>query len=297
MGRQPGRDRRGTQRRGGRRKELDLVLKRFSSNYQGENIMTITRKVAFITGAAQGIGEAIAVRLAKDGFAIACADLNFGAASTLADRIKADGGAAFAVRVDVGDRDSVFRAVDEAAEVLGGMDVVINNAGVAPITPIEDIDYDLYRRTFDINVGGVLWGIQAATKAFKRLGHGGKIINSCSQAGQVGNPDLAVYSGTKFAVRGITQTAARDLATLGITVNAYCPGIVNTPMMQKVAQDLADNNGKPYAWGMEQFAQHITLKRISEPSDVAACVSFLAGPDSDYMTGQAVVIDGGMVFN
>jgi meso-butanediol dehydrogenase/(S,S)-butanediol dehydrogenase/diacetyl reductase len=257
----------------------------------------VSGKVAFITGAGQGIGEAIALRLSQDGFAVACADINLAGVSAVAERLIAAGGKACAVAVNVTDRDSVFAAVAEAVEKLGGLDVVINNAGVAPITPIEDITPEIYRTCFDVNVGGVLWGTQAAVKAFKELGHGGKIINACSQAGQVGNPDLAVYSGTKFAVRGITQTTARDLASLGITVNAYCPGIVNTPMMQKVAQDLADNNGEPFEWGMEQFAKNITLKRVSEPSDVAACVSFLAGPDSDYMTGQAVVIDGGMVFN
>lgn len=257
----------------------------------------VTGKVAFITGAARGIGEAISLRLADDGFAIACADLNTADAQVVVDKIVDLGGRAAAISVDVGDRGSVFSAVDEAVRILGGLDVVINNAGVAPITPIEDITPEIYRRTFDINVGGVLWGIQAAVKAFKALGHGGKIISACSQAGQVGNPDLAVYSGTKFAVRGITQTAARDLAQHGITVNAYCPGIVDTPMMQKVAQDLADNNNQPYEWGMEQFAKNIALKRVSQPKDVAACVSFLAGPDSDYMTGQAVIIDGGMVYN
>lgn len=256
-----------------------------------------SKKVAFITGAGQGIGEAIAIRLANDGFAVACADMNKATAQAVADKITAAGGTACMVEVNVADRDSVFAAVDSAVEQLGGLDVVINNAGVAPITPIEDITVDIYRRTFDINVGGVLWGIQAAVKAFKKLGHGGKIISACSQAGQVGNPELAIYCGTKFAVRGITQTAARDLAPLGITVNAYCPGIVNTPMMQKVAQDLADNAGESFEWGMEQFAKNITLKRVSEPSDVASCVAFLAGPDSNYMTGQAVIIDGGMVFN
>jgi len=257
----------------------------------------VTGKTVFVTGAAQGIGEAIAFRLAADGFAVACADMNVGAAEAVAARLEASGASACAIAVDVADRQSVFAAVEQAADRFGGLDVLINNAGVAPITPIEGIDYDLYRRAFDINVGGVLWGIQAATKSFKQLGHGGKIINACSQAGQVGNPDLAVYCGTKFAVRGITQTAARDLAHLGITVNAYCPGIVDTPMMQKVASDLATNNGQPFEWGMEQFAKNITLKRVSKPADVAACVSFLAGPDSDYMTGQAVIIDGGMVFN
>lgn len=254
-------------------------------------------KVAFVTGAGQGIGEAIALRLAADGFAVGCADMNIETANLVAEKIKKEGGRALAVKVDVADRDDVFRAVQETVDGLGDLHVVINNAGIAPIAPIETITPDIYRKCFDINVGGVLWGIQAAVKAFKALGHDGKIISASSQAGHVGNPDLAVYGGTKFAVRGITQTAARELAPLGITVNAYCPGIVDTPMMRKVAQDVADNANQSVEWGMEQFAQHITLKRLSQPKDVAACVSFLSGPDSDYMTGQAVIIDGGMVFN
>lgn len=257
----------------------------------------INRKVAFVTGAGQGIGEAIALRLASDGFAVACADMNIETAQQVAEKIQQNGGKAIAIKVDVADRDDVFKAVQDAVDGLGDLHVVINNAGIAPITPIETITPEIYKRTFDINVGGVLWGIQAAVQAFKKLGHGGKIISASSQAGQVGNPDLAVYGGTKFAVRGITQTAAKELAHLGITVNAYCPGIVNTPMMRKVAQDVADNANQSFEWGMEQFAQHITLKRLSQPEDVAACVSFLSGPDSDYMTGQAVIIDGGMVFN
>jgi len=257
----------------------------------------VSGKVAFVTGAGQGIGEAIALRLSADGFSIAVADTNMMSAQSVVDKIVAAGGKANVFKVDVADRDSVFAAVADAAEKLGGLDVVVNNAGIAPITPIEDITPDVYRRAFDINVGGVLWGIQAAVKTFKALGNGGKIISAASQAGHIGNPELAVYSGTKFAVRGITQSAARDLAALGITVNAYAPGIVNTPMMQKVAQDVADNAGEPFEWGMEQFAKNITLKRMSEPSDVAAVVSFLAGPDSDYITGQSIVVDGGMVFS
>lgn len=254
-------------------------------------------KVAFVTGAGQGIGEAIALRLAADGFAVACADMNIETARQVAEKISQGGGKAVAISVDVADRDNVFAAVREAVAVLGDLQVVINNAGIAPIAPIEAITPEVYRKTFDINVGGVLWGIQAAVEAFRKLGHGGKIISASSQAGHIGNPDLAVYGGTKFAVRGITQTAARELAPLGITVNAYCPGIVDTPMMRKVAKDVADNANQSVEWGMEQFAQHITLKRLSKAEDVAACVSFLSGPDSDYMTGQAVIIDGGMVFN
>lgn len=257
----------------------------------------VAGKVAFVTGGGQGIGEAICRRLAEDGFKIGVADYNSETAEKVAQSLRDAGHEALAVKVDVSDRDQVFAAVNEVKDYFGDFNVIVNNAGLGPQTPIDTIDYDLFRKVYDVNVGGVFWGIQAATEAFESLNHGGKIINASSQAGQVGNPGLALYSSTKFAVRGVTQTAARDLAEKGITVNAYCPGIVKTPMMEDIAQKTADEAGKPYEWGMEQFAQHIALKRLSEPSDVAACVSYLAGPDSDYMTGQALIIDGGMVFN
>jgi meso-butanediol dehydrogenase/(S,S)-butanediol dehydrogenase/diacetyl reductase len=143
----------------------------------------------------------------------------------------------------------------------------------------------------------VVWGIQAATKAFKKLGHGGKIISAASQAGHVGNPGIGLYSATKFAVRGLSQTAARDLAQYGITVNTYAPGIVKTPLTEDLARKTAESAGKPEEWVWHQFTQGITLDRLSEPEDVAAVVSFLSGPDSDYITGQSILVDGGMVFN
>lgn len=139
-----------------------------------------------------------------------------------------------AVKVDVSDRDQVFAAVEQARKTLGGFDVIVNNAGVAPSTPIESITPEIVDKVYNINVKGVIWGIRAAVEAFKKEGHGGKIINACSRAGHVGNPELAVYSSSKFAVRGLTQTAARDLAPLGITVNGYCPGIVKTPMWAEI---------------------------------------------------------------
>lgn len=256
-----------------------------------------TNKVAFITGAGQGIGKAIAERLSKDGFSVAIADFNMDTASEVAKEINENNGTAVAIKVDVANQEDVFKAVDQCVEKLGGLDVMVNNAGIGPTTPLESITPELFDRVFHINVAGTIWGTQAAVKAFKKLGHGGKIINASSQAGHVGNPELTVYSGSKFAIRGITQVTARDLAPLGITVNAFCPGIVKTPMMNDIAQEVADNAGKSFEWGMEQFAQNITLKRLSEPEDVAACVSYLAGPDSNYMTGQSLLIDGGMVFN
>ncbi|HBV40559.1 MAG TPA: (S)-acetoin forming diacetyl reductase [Erwinia sp.] len=254
-------------------------------------------KVALVTGSGQGIGKAIALRLAKDGFAVAVADYNSQTARQVADEIVSAGGKAMAITVDVSKRDQVIAAVEQSRKELGGFDVIVNNAGIAPTTPIEEITAEMVDKVYDINVKGVIWGMQAAIQAFKAEGHGGKIINACSQAGHVGNPELAVYSSSKFAVRGLTQTAARDLAALGITVNAFCPGIVKTPMWDEIDRQVSEAAGKPLGYGTAEFAKRITLGRLSEPEDVSACVSFLAGPDSDYMTGQSLLIDGGMVFN
>lgn len=254
-------------------------------------------KVALVTGAGQGIGAAIATRLANDGFAVAVADMNTETANKVAEKINSNGGRALPIVVNVAERDNVFEAVRTTIQELGGLDVLVNNAGLGTTTPIDTITPEQFDKVYHVNVGGVLWGIQAATEAFKKLGHGGKIINATSQAGVVGNPNLALYSGTKFAVRGITQVAARDLADFGITVNAYAPGIVRTPMMMDIAHEVGQNAGKDDEWGMQQFAKDITLKRLSEPEDVAAAVSFLAGPDSNYVTGQTIIVDGGMQFH
>lgn len=254
-------------------------------------------RVALVTGAGQGIGAAIALRLARDGFAVAVTDYNIATAQQVADRIVGGGGRAIALQVDVSQRDRVFQVVEEARQALGGFDVLVNNAGVAPTTPISEITEETVDKVYNVNVKGVIWGIQAAVEAFAAESHGGKIINACSQAGHVGNPDLAVYSSSKFAVRGLTQTAAKDLAAKGITVNAYCPGIVKTPMWDAIDQQISQTAGKAAGYATQEFARRITLGRLSEPEDVAACVSFLAGPDSDYMTGQSLLIDGGMVFN
>ncbi|WP_432737656.1 (S)-acetoin forming diacetyl reductase [Pediococcus pentosaceus] len=254
-------------------------------------------KVALVTGAGQGIGAAIATRLANDGFAVAVADMNTETANKVAEKINSNGGRALSIVVNVAERDNVFEAVRTTIQELGGLDVLVNNAGLGPTTPIDTITPEQFDKVYHVNVGGVLWGIQAATEAFKKLGHGGKIINATSQAGVVGNPNLALYSGTKFAVRGITQVAARDLAGFGITVNAYAPGIVRTPMMMDIAHEVGQNAGKDDEWGMQQFAKDITLKRLLEPEDVAAAVSFLAGPDSNYVTGQTIIVDGGMQFH
>ena len=254
-------------------------------------------KVAFVTGGAQGIGEAISKRLSNDGFAIAVADLNVENASKVATEITNNGGKAIGVQLDVADRDAFFAAIKQAVDQLGRLDVLVNNAGLGPTTPLDTITPEQFDKVYHVNVAGDIWGMQAAIEQFLKQGTGGKIINATSQAGVVGNPNLTLYSGTKFAVRGITQVVARDYAEQGITVNAYAPGIVKTPMMFDIAHQVGKNAGKDDEWGMQTFAKDIAMKRLSEPEDVAAGVSFLAGPDSNYITGQTLEVDGGMQFH
>ena len=259
--------------------------------------MSNTKKVAVVTGAAQCIGFSIAQRLFNDGFNVAVVDYNYEGAQEAAAKLNKEGQEAAAYKADVSNRDEVFKVLGEVVNHFGDLNVLVNNAGLGPMTPIETVTPEQFNQVVGVNVGGVFWGIQAALEQFEKLGHGGKIINATSQAGVEGNAGLSLYSSTKFAVRGLTQVAARDLAEKGITVNAFAPGIVETPMMKGIAVKLAKENNQPEEWGWKQFSDQITLKRLSKPEDVANVVGFLASSDSDYITGQTIIVDGGMRFH
>lgn len=249
-------------------------------------------KVAIITGGAQGIGEAAAKRLAKDGFKVAILDFNLDLAKEVADSI--DG---FAVKVDVSDRESFFQAVEKVVEKYGHLDVLINNAGVAPSGPLMAMRQNDLDKAYAVNAGGVLWGMQAAAEQFIKQGNGGKIINAASQAGVVGNIEIGLYGSTKFAVRGLTQTAARELAEHKITVNAYAPGSALTPMIKKSAEEISQQSGQTPDEVLDMFAKGVTLGRLAQPEDIANVISFLASEDANYITGQTIIVDGGTVFH
>ncbi len=258
--------------------------------------MSNNGRVALVTGAGQGIGRAIALRLANDGVDIAIVDVKEEKTKAVADEVKAKGRRATTYRADVTKRDEVFAAVDHAERELGGFDIIVNNAGIASIQALADVTPAEIDKILKVNVEGVLWGIQAAAKKFKQRGHKGKIINASSIAGHEGFPLLGVYSATKFAVRALTQTAAKELAKDGITVNAYCPGVVGTDMWVEIDRRMAEITGAEIGANYKKFVEGIALGRAQTPEDVAAFVSYLAGPDSDYMTGQAPMIDGGIVY-
>lgn len=258
--------------------------------------MSIKGKVALVTGAGQGIGRAIALRLANDGADIAVAEINEEKAGSVADEIRAIGRKATSVRADVSNRDDVYAAIDHTEKELGGFDIIVNNAGIANVQPLSEVTPEEVERILKINVEGVLWGIQAAGKKFKERKTRGKIISASSIAGHEGFAMLGIYSATKFAVRALTQAAAKELASDGITVNAYCPGVVGTDMWVEIDKRFAELTGAKVGATYKKYVEGIALGRAETPEDVAAFVSFLAGPDADYMTGQAPLIDGGMVY-
>jgi len=261
-----------------------------------ENPMSIAGKVALVTGAGQGIGRAIALRLAHDGADIALVDINGAKLEAVAAEVVALGRKASVFVADVSKREQVVAAVEHAHLTLGGFHIIVNNAGVAQIDSLLDVSPEQVERTLGINVQGVLWGIQAAGKKFKALKQKGKIINACSIAGHEGFALLGVYSATKFAVRALTQAAAKELASAGITVNAYCPGVVGTDMWVEIDKRMAEITGAEVGATYKKYVDGIALGRAQTPEDVAGLVAYLAGPDADYMTGQSPLIDGGLVY-
>jgi len=254
--------------------------------------------VAHITGGARGIGKAIALRLAQDGHDVAVSDL-----PSMADELEltrkeleAQGVRAVALTGDVTDADDVRRIIAETAEQLGSLDVMVANAGVAQTKALLDVTPEEYDGVHRVNGRGVFLCYTEAARQMIKQGHGGKIIGASSIAGHKGFGLLGVYSSSKFGVRALTQAAAQEWAEHGITVNAYCPGIVDTQMWVEVDRDLGAINDVAEGESMKAMAAGITLGRVSRGEDVAAFVSYLAGPDSNYMTGQSPLIDGGMLF-
>ncbi|MGW4096915.1 acetoin reductase [Mycobacterium sp. NPDC004974] len=258
--------------------------------------MTLQSKVALVTGAGRGIGRGIALRLAREGADLALVDVVPDGINAVAEEIAEIGSKTTTFVTDVSDRDSVYAAVEHTAATLGGFDIMVNNAGVALVGPIAEVTAADVARVWSINVDGVLWGIQAAAAKFIELGRPGKIINASSIAGHDGFAMLGVYSATKFAVRGLTQAAAKEYASAGITVNAYCPGIVGTDMWVEIDKRFAELTGAAEGETFQKYAGGIALGRPETPEDVAGFVAYLAGPDADYMTGQAGLIDGGLVY-
>ena len=256
------------------------------------------QRVAIVTGGARGIGRGIALRLAADGIDVAIADLPSmrGEAEAVAEEIRAAGQRSTVIDVDVSDPAQVDAMVAATVAELGQLDVMVANAGVAAVAPLLDVTPEDFDWLMSINLRGVFLCYTSAARQMIAQGHGGKIIGAASIAAHKGFGMLGHYSASKFAVRGLTQAAAQEWAEHGITVNAYCPGIVGTKMWELIDEKLAERMGLQKGEAIAQFSELITLGRVQTPDDVAQFVSYLASADSDYMTGQSVMIDGGVIF-
>jgi len=254
---------------------------------------SVAGKSVIITGAARGIGAAIARDLANNGAKVCIADVNEDAAKAAAKSI---GGDTIAVKVDVAKRDSVKAMIAATVKAFGKLDVIFNNAGISQTVNFMDVTEADWQRIMDVNGLGVLLGTQEAARQMKAQGTGGKIINTASIAGKQGYPLFAHYCASKFAVVALTQAAARALAPDKITVNAFAPGVVRTELWDQLDREfIALGLTQKPEQAINEFSQSILLGRTSKPEDITGVTTFLASAASDYVTGQTYMVDGGMV--
>ncbi|MGN6243457.1 MAG: SDR family NAD(P)-dependent oxidoreductase [Motilibacteraceae bacterium] len=252
-------------------------------------------KAIVVTGAGSGMGQAFVTALAAEGARVGVLDRDPGAAERVAGQVRAAGGDALALVADVSKRDEVAAALDAFLEHTGRLDVLFNNAGFNKPMHLLDVTEENWRSIMDVNALGTLIGIQEGARRMIPTG-GGKIVNTSSIAGRQGYPSFAPYSASKFAVNALTQAAARALAPHDITCNAFAPGVVDTPLWTALDADLlAIGDAEHPGQAMGAFAADILRGRPATPDDIVGTALYLASSDSDYLTGQIIMIDGGMV--
>lgn len=252
--------------------------------------MQLEGKSALITGAARGIGRSFAERYVGEGARVAIADINLEQATQTAREI---GPSAYAVELDVTDQASIEQAVLQAERQFGGLDILINNAAVFDMAPIDDITRESFARLFDVNVAGTLFMLQAAARSMIGRAKGGKIINMASQAGRRGEALVGVYCATKAAVISLTQSAGLDLIKHGINVNAIAPGVVDGEHWDGVDALFAIYEDRPLGEKKRLVGAAVPAGRMATGEDLAGMAVFLASADSDYIVAQTFNVDGG----
>jgi meso-butanediol dehydrogenase/(S,S)-butanediol dehydrogenase/diacetyl reductase len=262
--------------------------------------------VALVTGGGQGIGRAIALRLAGEGANLAIADLNEATAQQVADEVGGLGRRSLALRTDVSSKPECERMVEQVVREFGQLDAVYCNAGIIQAKPLFEISEKDWDSIFAVNCRGVFFSLQAAARQMLRQdrirpgGPRGKIVNTASIAGRYGGgPTAAVllhYRASKAAVISITQSAAFALAP-DVTVNAICPGVVETDMWRTIDEQWSKAEGWERGEAWRRRIAPIPMGRPQTPEDVAGLAAFLASADSDYMTGQSINIEGGLVMS
>ncbi|GGF50921.1 MULTISPECIES: SDR family NAD(P)-dependent oxidoreductase [Mameliella] len=259
----------------------------------------VSGRSCIVTGAAQGIGRAIGEALLDEGADVCFADINESKVAAVAeasqDRATAGGGRVTHAPVDVTDRATVQAMIAHTVDAFGKLDVKFNNAGVNKPMNFLDVTEENWNFIMGVNGLGCLIGMQEAARQFIRQGTFGKIVNTASVASRQGYDNVAPYCASKWGVVALTQSGARDLAKHDITVTGFAPGVVATEMWEQVDRDLMDIGAAQHpGQAMEEFSSVILKGRVATPADVTGTTTFLASQESDYMTGQIVMIDGGM---
>jgi 2-hydroxycyclohexanecarboxyl-CoA dehydrogenase len=247
----------------------------------------LRNKTAFVTGAGSGIGRAIASRLALAGARVALADIDSDGARQTEQLIRAVGGVACPIAVDITQFEAVQAAVQRTREELGRIDLLINNAGWDRIEPFLQNSPELWERVININLKGPIHCCRAVLDDMIAAG-GGKIVSVSSDAARVGSSGEAVYAACKGGIISFSKTLARELARYKINVNVVCPGPTNTPLLEEVTR------GEQGAKIIEAMTRAIPFRRLGEPEEIAAAVVFFASPDADFITGQVLSVSGGL---
>jgi 3-oxoacyl-[acyl-carrier protein] reductase len=252
--------------------EVNNMEKRFSG------------RVALITGAASGIGRAIALRFAREGAKISVVDINLEEAKNVTKEIENLGGKAIAVRCDIGSEKQVSNAVETTIDKLGNVGILVNNAGIVNNNLVSDLTTEQWQNLFRVNVDGMFYFSRAIVK---NMQEGDRIINISSINAFCGNLSAAHYAATKAAILGFTKSLALEVAHRGITVNAIVPGIILTGMNKQTVEANPEY--------IKEFVKEIPIPRLGTPEDVAAAAAFLASPEAGYITGHTIIVDGGIL--
>lgn len=239
----------------------------------------LSDRVALVTGAASGIGRAIALRFAKEGAKVSVVDLNLEEANKVVKEIEDLGGNAIAVQCDVSEEDQVSRTIEDTEKNLGRISILVNNAGILNYNLVQDMTTEQWHKIFRINVDGMFYFSRILVKSMQK---GSRIINMSSQNALCGQVTAAHYAATKAAILGFTRSLALEVAHKGVTVNAIAPAMILTPMSEGLE-------------AMPDYAKEVPVKRYGTSEDVAAVAAFLASQETGYITGQVIVVDGGNI--